>query len=329
LILLFEPWNLGDAIIAASIARLAPDRFILACNSRWHEVLTLASNGSLNLLPLDLPYVWRTDKKFFSLGDAAVTAAEFRSNSRQKIEVISIRGDVRDWIAAHRLFPGAGFKFTGWLPFTARKIALFDLPFKHAYLSVRNRYRAWADAAGITFNIIECAYSRSERRGDSPVVIHVGAQWRSKQYPYIAELARILKSRGTRVEILAGPDDPLPGGITEDMVQRPKWLELVAHFRTARYVISNDSGPMHLAAYLGCRTVALSRCSNISEWLPPGVTALSSLSAPKGYRPIADYWSDGVLPGWPSPTEVKTIIESKFQGMILTNSRVSNEFLKP
>ncbi len=54
MLLLFEPWNLGDAFIAASIARTAPDRIVLACNSRWHEVLLLASEGSLNLLPLDL-----------------------------------------------------------------------------------------------------------------------------------------------------------------------------------------------------------------------------------------------------------------------------------
>jgi len=106
------------------------------------------------------------------------------------------------------------------------------------------------------------------------------------------------------LEILAGPHDPLPPGITEKMVQRPKWPELVAHLRSAGYVVTNDSGPMHLAAYLGCPTVALSRCSNIAEWLPPGVTALSSPSAPQGYRPIPDYWSDKTLSAWPSAVEV-------------------------
>jgi ADP-heptose:LPS heptosyltransferase len=113
------------------------------------------------------------------------------------------------------------------------------------------------------------------------------------------------------VEILAGPDDPLPPDISADMVQRPQWPELVAQLRTARYVICNDSGPMHLAAYLGCRTLALSRCSNILEWLPPGVTAISSPSAPKGYRPVPDYWSDRILTDWAAPDEVIAYLKTE------------------
>lgn len=305
MILLFEPWNLGDAIIAASVARLAPDRFTLACNSRWHEVLTLASDGDLNLLPLNLPYVWRTDKKNFSLGDAASTAATLKSAPHPIREVISIRGDIRDWVAARRIFRGAAFRFSGWAPFCARKISLVDLPYKYGYLAVRNRYHAWSSATGIPFSMIEESYAvRPVQPDNSPVVIHVGAQWRSKQYPHILELAERLKNAGKQVEILAGPNDPLPDGIAADAVQRPKWPELVAHLRRAGFVVSNDSGPMHLAAYLGCRTLALSRCSNIQEWLPPGVTALSSPSAPLGYRPLLDYWSDIILRDWPSPAEV-------------------------
>jgi hypothetical protein len=310
LIVLFEPWNLGDAIIAASVARLAPERFILACNSNWHEVLTLASNGSLQLLALDLPYVWRTDKKIFSLGDALSAAAALKSDPLRKYEIISIRGDFRDWVAAHRIFRGAGFKFSGWLPFCARKISLLDLPYKHGFLSVRNRYRAWTEAAGIPFSLLERACSlHSEKQGDAPVVIHVGAQWRSKQYPHVAELAGLLNLAGYRVEIVAGPNDQLPAGIPGDYVQRPKWPELVAQLRTARHVVTNDSGPMHLAAYLGCQTLALSRVSNVLEWLPPGAEALSSPSAPNGYRPVRGYWSDQVLHGWPSPDEVMKAME--------------------
>jgi hypothetical protein len=305
LILLFEPWNLGDAMIAASIARISPDRFILACNSRWHEILTLASGGSLNLLPLDLPYVWRTEKKFFSLGDAASLGTKFSREQLCNMEIISIRGDLRDWLAAHRIFNGAGFRFTGWLPFCARKISLFDLPYKHGYMKIRNRYRAWAAAAAIQFSVVEQTYNiHPENAAEAPILVHAGAQWRSKQYPQVVELAALLRMGGNRVEILLGPNDQLPPGTSENMVQRPKWRELVEHMRGASHVICNDSGPMHLAAFLGCRTIALSRCSNISEWLPPGVMALSSPSAPRGYRPIPGYWSDQALPDWVSPVEV-------------------------
>ena len=305
MILLFEPWNLGDAIIAASVARLNPDRFILACNSRWHEVLTLTTGSTLNLLPLDLPYVWRTGKKYLSLGDAAYLKSEFSNEQLCKMEVVSIRGDLRDWLAAHRIFGGAAFSFTGWRPFLARKLSVFDRPFASGNLPLRNRYRAWAEAVGIPFRSVEQCYSEHPDKDDmAPIVIHVGAQWRSKQYPHVAELTELLTKAGHRVEILAGPNDPLPPGILADIVQRPKWPELVDSLKNASHVISNDSGPMHLAAFLGCRTIALSRCSNIMEWLPPGVTALASPPAPHGYRPIPAYWSDQVLPDWPSPIDV-------------------------
>ena len=309
--LLFEPWNLGDAIIAASVARLAPDRFILACNSRWHEVLQLASNGSLNLLPLDLPYIWRTGKKFFSLGAAASLKSKYSATQLSTMEVISIRGDLRDWIAAQRLFKGATFSFTGWQPFLARKLPFFDRAFATGILPVRNRYHAWAEAANTPFSVVEKPYDVSPGKApEAPVIIHVGAQWRSKQYPHVAELAKLLMKAGNRVEILAGPHDPLPPGISTDTVQRPDWAELVYRLKNARHVISNDSGPMHLAAFLGCRTIALSRCSNILEWLPPGVTALSSPSAPKGYRPVPAYWSDQVLSDWSAPDEITAYLHA-------------------
>ncbi len=306
--LLFEPWNLGDALIAASVARLAPERFSLACNSSWHEPLRLASHDSLNLLPLDLPYVWRTNKKFFSLGDAAGLGSEpYRDNSRP--EIISIRGDLRDWLAARRIFPRSVFRFTGWRPFLARKLSLFDHPFASGELPLRNRYRAWAEATGIPFRTLEQSYShQTAPLTDAPVVIHVGAQWRSKQYPHVADLAELLRTQGKRIVILAGPHDRLPQGINAEEVQRPNWPGLVAQLRGAQRVITNDSGPMHLAAFLGCRTIALSRCSNIAEWLPPGVTPLSSPSAPRGYRPIPEYWSDRILADWPTPADVAAAV---------------------
>jgi hypothetical protein len=305
LILLFEPWNLGDAIIAASVARFAPDRIILACNTLWHEPLLLASSGSLNLLPLNLPYVWRTGKKFFSLGDAASLKSKFSSIQLCNTEIISIRGDLRDLLAARRIFNGAKFSFTGWRPFLSRKLAVFDRPFASGALPIRNRYRAWAEATDIPFDVIENSYNAHPKKDDeAAVVIHVGAQWRSKQYPHVAELTELLTNAGRRVEILAGPDDPLPPGMLADAVQRPKWPELIDSLKNASHVISNDSGPMHLSAFLGSQTIALSRCSNILEWLPPGVTSLSSSSAPRGYRPISAYWSDQVLSDWPSPGEI-------------------------
>ncbi|MDQ2868931.1 MAG: hypothetical protein M3R59_11080, partial [Verrucomicrobiota bacterium] len=65
-------------------------------------------------------------------------------------------------------------------------------------------------------------------------------------------------------------------------------------------VITNDSGPMHVAAFLGCRTTAIVRTSPIEEWAPPGVAIVRSAQTPIGYRPHLRYMSDESLPGWPS-----------------------------
>jgi len=308
--ILYEPWNLGDALIAASVATAAPEPIMLACNTRWHEVLTLVSGGSLRLLPLDLPYVWRAHRGWYDLTPPPPLLGLIPDSDRQDLEIISIRGDLRDWISARRTFPGARFRFSGWLPYLARWIAPLDLPFRHGLLDIRNRYRAWADAAGIALSDIERRReSGLPRTVASPVVVHVGAQWRSKQYPQVAELVGLLEQAGSRVEILAGPDDPLPPGLDAARVARPRWPELVQKLREARFVVTNDSGPMHLAAFLGCRTLALSRCSNIAEWLPPGARALSSPAAPKGYTPVRSYWSDHVLPGWPGPEAVLSALD--------------------
>lgn len=309
--ILFEPWNLGDAIIAASIANVAPEHILLACNSGWHEILNIISNGSIRLLPLDLPYVMRSQQGRFDMKIPPGLANALADIERRDIEVVSIRGDLRDWISAHRIFSGARFRFSGWFPYLARWIAVLDVPFRLGYLPVRNRYRAWAEAAGIPFGAIE-QRNRQARPlpEDAPVLIHIGAQWRSKQYPHVVELTDLLRNAGNRVEILAGPNDPLPPGISADAVQKPGWPDLVQHLRNAGRVITNDSGPMHLAAFLGCRTLALSRCSNIREWLPPGAKAISSPSAPLGYRPVRDYWSDQILADWPAPDEVVAFLKS-------------------
>jgi len=308
---LYEPWNLGDAIIAASVASLRPDTLLLACNTRWHEVLTIASGGSLRLLPLDLPYVWRWHKGWYDLSPPPPLAGFLPGPDRQGLEIVSIRGDLRDWISARRTFREASFNFSGWLPYLARWIAPLDLPFRHGLLPVRNRYRAWAEAAGLPYSELALRYrGAAPALPPAPVVIHLGAQWRSKQYPHVAELAGMLQGAGNRVQIIAGPEDPLPPGIPGETVARPSWPELVQRLRSASFAITNDSGPMHLAAFLGCRTLALSRCSNIAEWLPPGARSLSSPAAPRGYTPVRRYWSDAVLPGWPAAAEVVELLEA-------------------
>jgi ADP-heptose:LPS heptosyltransferase len=79
---------------------------------------------------------------------------------------------------------------------------------------------------------------------------------------------------------------------------------LIEELRSAAQVITNDSGPMHVAAFLGCRTVALVRTSPIEEWAPPATQIVRAPATPRGYRPNRRYMSDDILPGWPPVAEI-------------------------
>jgi len=298
-LILFEPWNMGDALIAAAIALQDPTRLVLACNPRWHPLIRAAAEGLTppDLLAVDLDYVSRSRTGRWNPGSLAVL-------STSTTPVVTIRGDIRDYNAAKKLFPDANLRSTGWLAFTARRSALLDLPFAKGWLPVRNRYRAWANIASVPWQNVEHFYQQKLAVPASPLItIHIGAQWRSKQYPHVAKLAELL-TKTHQVQIVAAPADPLPDGIAETEVRRLIDHPLVDAFRASTHVIVNDSGPMHLAAILRCRTHPIARISPIEEWLPPATIPIEAKDAPKGYRPHPGYMSDAVIEGWPSPEEI-------------------------
>lgn len=298
-IILFEPWNMGDALIAAAIALQDPTRLILACNSRWHPLIHAAAEGMTapELIAVDLKYTNRGRTGRWNFGPIPPISISATT-------VSTIRGDVRDYIAAKKLFPGASIRSSGWLAFAARRSALLDAPYAKSWLPVRNRYRAWASIASVPWQQVERFYQQKLPEPAAPLVtVHIGAQWRSKQYPHVAKLAALL-TKTHPIQILAAPGDPLPAGIAETDVRRLIDHELVDALRASSRVLVNDSGPMHLAAILRCRTYPVARMSAIEEWLPPATVPIESKDAPKGYRPHPGYMSDSVADGWPSPEDI-------------------------
>jgi ADP-heptose:LPS heptosyltransferase len=220
--------------------------------------------------------------------------------------VLSIRGDLRDYLAARRLFPHAKIKMTGWIRFLARKNLFIDLPYRTGLLRVENRYRSWAKLLEIPLQKIEMAYL--QRQAAAPrngrVVLHLGAQWRSKQFPHILELRNLLQSEGLAVILAASKSDLLPPELPAETVVRVENEALLELFQSAEHVITNDSGPMHVAAFLGCRTTVVARTASIEEWLPPATKLIASPNLPRGYRQRKHYMTDQVLPGWPNASLV-------------------------
>jgi hypothetical protein len=298
-LILFEPWNMGDALIATAIALQDPARLILACNSRWHPLIRAATEGltTPELIAVNLDYVDRSRTGRFSFGSLPILSPSATNTA-------TIRGDIRDYLAARKLFPNASIHTSGWLAFAARRSALFDLPYTNGWRPIRNRYRAWATIASVPWQQVKSFYNQKLPTPPTPLItIHIGAQWRSKQYPHVAKLADLL-TKTHPVQIIAAPADPLPDGISETTVRRLIDHDLVDALRASSHVIVNDSGPMHLAALLRCRTHPVTRISAINEWLPPATIPIEANDAPKGYRPHRSYMSDTTVDGWPSPQDV-------------------------
>ena len=309
-LVLFEPWNLGDVMIAAAALRELEQPAALACHAMWHPLLrrALAEIPGLDLLAVNLPYTTRQRANPF---DAGVSAAAEKYPGAD--EVLSIRGDLRDFAAARKLFPRARLRMKGWARFFGRKNALVNLPYATGLLPVQNRYRSWAKLAGVDYTQMEATYRRRQAQvpATDRVVIHIGAQWRSKQFPDVGGLRNAFRDQGSEVVILAGPRDLLPPALEERDVQRVADEALVEALRSAAHVITNDSGPMHVAAFLGCRTTVLVRTSPIEEWAPPATTIIRSPETPCGYRPNRHYMSDEILSGWtPIETVIREILDA-------------------
>jgi ADP-heptose:LPS heptosyltransferase len=118
-------------------------------------------------------------------------------------------------------------------------------------------------------------------RGIEPaaaIVLQPGAGSASKIWPGFAELARRLRGAGTPVVALAGPADRVAaeallsdGAMDGEHLARDWPLPRVAALLSlARAAVGNDSGPTHLAAVVGCPTVAVFGPSDPAVWAPIG-----------------------------------------------------------
>ena len=101
------------------------------------------------------------------------------------------------------------------------------------------------------------------------IVLQPGARWQNKRWPveHYAELVRRLASSSAalRFAILGGPEDTLLGETIAkadgqrclDLTGRISLPEMVEWIRLSEMMVTNDTGPMHVAAALGRPVVAL------------------------------------------------------------------------
>ena len=127
------------------------------------------------------------------------------------------------------------------------------------------------------------------------VVLQPGAGSAAKVWPGFAALARRLRAGGVPLVALAGPaDGPAVEALLEDGALQEETLardwqlpEIAALLSLARALVGNDSGPTHLAAAVGCPTVALFGPTDPAVWAPAGAH-VRVVARPAGGAPWAD-----------------------------------------
>jgi hypothetical protein len=141
-----------------------------------------------------------------------------------------------------------------------------DVPFAPLRVSeaARTAARTWLAARGIG--------------AGEALVLQPGAGNPAKIWPGFPTLARRLQDAGLRVVALAGPADHAvvrsllaAGAVHEDALARDWGLPKIAALLSLAWAaVGNDSGPTHLAAAVGCPTVAIFGPTDPATWAPVG-----------------------------------------------------------
>jgi lipopolysaccharide heptosyltransferase I len=131
-------------------------------------------------------------------------------------------------------------------------------------------------------SIEERAWARSTL-ADLPrpiLAIHAGARWATKRWPAdrFAEAADASLAGSGSVLLVGGPgDEPIAEEIkgrlhrtVRDLTGKTNLRQLVAILEQVDLLLTNDSGPMHLAAALGTPTVSLFTCTDPNRAAPFG-----------------------------------------------------------
>ena len=289
-ILVSELWHIGDVVIAmpflAALRELFPSAKITLL-SKAHARDTLANTGLVDdVVSFDFPWTFLDEDRRPTLKELLQIPGVIRGLRRAKFDLaFDCSRDGRNHLllylsgAARRIgfaFGGGDYLLTDAVPVgsldrhrTEDWMRLLEpleakLPRAEPHLVVSEAERRWADDF----------LRRTGHKDDEKLfAIHPGGssrlkRWSLEHFEALAEIAAA--ETGARILWLVDPagtgsDAELPSG---SILARPSLRELIALLSRCDLLVSNDGGPMHLAAALGVPTFAVYSWGKPEWWKP-------------------------------------------------------------
>lgn len=280
-ILIIKPSSLGDVIQAVPVARALRG---LAPQARIDWLVTPGCAGAVELVgSIDtiVPFDRRRFGRMWWNPAALVEFVSFVRKLRRTryTTVVDLQGLFRSgflsWATGAATRIGLSDAREGAARFYTTVVQVPEEP-----MSAVDRYMLAATALGVPaaaprrFDLTIAEATAAEARailaaeglkdGQRYVVLVPGARWPSKRWPEdrFAELAgRIREELGLAIVLVGGPEDreiaARVGQNGVNLAGRTDLKTLAAVVRGAAGVITNDTGPMHLAAALGRPVVAI------------------------------------------------------------------------
>ncbi|MBZ0156366.1 MAG: lipopolysaccharide heptosyltransferase I [Alphaproteobacteria bacterium] len=272
-ILVVKPSSLGDIVHSMPFLQVMRETFP---QSEIHWIVAKGLEGLLEGHPL-VQRLWIIDKdRWKDLKRAGSTVNElktlFASLRKEKFDLaVDLQGLLRSGIltGASRAPVRVGFSEAregSTLFYTHRVRGCRDV---HAV----DRYLEIASALGGSVNEVRfplppakdsAGIRKMKEDTGNYVVIVPGARWKTKIWAAerFGRVASLLRERSIIVGSRADGErareiETLSRGKALSLAGRTDLRELIALIRDARFVITNDSGPMHIAAALGIPVVAL------------------------------------------------------------------------
>jgi lipopolysaccharide heptosyltransferase II len=289
-ILILKPSSLGDVVQALPVLRLLKLHFPKSEIYWWIDP---------NLAPLlendpDLAGVFLFQRKRWSspLRWGEMLGSIFEMRRKQFDWVIDLQGLARSgtfaWLANGGLTIGVADSREGApgfydvaVPRPSKETHAVDWYLnvvKTLGVPVHQNF-AWLPPHVETRNAIEKKWQVGQSHW---IVINPGARWLNKRWPveYFAELVKRLaaQNRERRFVILGGKEDRSLGEVIApaepqrclDLTGQTSLPEMIEWIRLSELIVTNDTGPMHVAAALGKPVVAMFGPTNPNRTGPYG-----------------------------------------------------------